>query len=119
MAKHSTIYPSSHDLEAVQSLVSTVECALKQVSDWLDRSNSNGVGTVTAISPAEPGAKQDKDPGDKDQGDKDTGDEHGEKPADEEEEDADGYRYNTRQHGNGGPESGSLEGVLRVTSIQR
>uniref|UniRef100_A0A8C4Z3T7 Spermatid perinuclear RNA-binding protein n=1 Tax=Gadus morhua TaxID=8049 RepID=A0A8C4Z3T7_GADMO len=54
MAKHSTIYPSSHDLEAVQSLVSTVECALKQVSDWLDRSNSNGVGTVTAISPAEP-----------------------------------------------------------------
>uniref|UniRef100_A0A8C5FGV4 Spermatid perinuclear RNA-binding protein n=1 Tax=Gadus morhua TaxID=8049 RepID=A0A8C5FGV4_GADMO len=55
MAKHSTIYPSSHDLEAVQSLVSTVECALKQVSDWLDRSNSNGVGTVTAISPAEPG----------------------------------------------------------------
>ncbi|KAI4876392.1 hypothetical protein NFI96_017852, partial [Prochilodus magdalenae] len=38
MAKHSTIYPSSEDLEAVQSLVSTVECALKQVSDWLDQS---------------------------------------------------------------------------------
>uniref|UniRef100_A0A3B1IGU7 Spermatid perinuclear RNA binding protein n=1 Tax=Astyanax mexicanus TaxID=7994 RepID=A0A3B1IGU7_ASTMX len=38
MAKHSTIYPSSEDLEAVQSLVSTVECALKHVSDWLDKS---------------------------------------------------------------------------------
>ncbi|CAL8321278.1 unnamed protein product [Lota lota] len=44
MAKHSTIYPSSHDLEAVQSLVSTVECALKQVSDWLDRSNRDEPG---------------------------------------------------------------------------
>uniref|UniRef100_A0A672J6J2 Spermatid perinuclear RNA-binding protein n=1 Tax=Salarias fasciatus TaxID=181472 RepID=A0A672J6J2_SALFA len=39
MAKHSTIYPSSHELEAVQTLVSTVECALKHVSDWLDQSN--------------------------------------------------------------------------------
>ncbi|KAJ8260541.1 hypothetical protein COCON_G00162640 [Conger conger] len=36
MAKHSTIYPSSEDLEAVQTLVSTVECALKHVSDWMD-----------------------------------------------------------------------------------
>uniref|UniRef100_A0A671X1Z0 Spermatid perinuclear RNA-binding protein n=1 Tax=Sparus aurata TaxID=8175 RepID=A0A671X1Z0_SPAAU len=39
MAKHSTIYPSSQELEAVQTLVSTVECALKHVSDWLDKSN--------------------------------------------------------------------------------
>uniref|UniRef100_A0A3B4G403 Spermatid perinuclear RNA-binding protein n=1 Tax=Pundamilia nyererei TaxID=303518 RepID=A0A3B4G403_9CICH len=37
MAKHSTIYPSSQELEAVQTLVSTVECALKHVSDWLDQ----------------------------------------------------------------------------------
>lgn len=37
MAKHSTIYPSSEALEAIQSLVSTVECALKHVSDWMDR----------------------------------------------------------------------------------
>ncbi|MGH0171025.1 UNVERIFIED_CONTAM: hypothetical protein FKN15_060032 [Acipenser sinensis] len=36
MAKHSTIYPSSEELEAVQNLVSTVECALKNVSDWMD-----------------------------------------------------------------------------------
>uniref|UniRef100_A0A3B4Z329 Spermatid perinuclear RNA-binding protein n=1 Tax=Stegastes partitus TaxID=144197 RepID=A0A3B4Z329_9TELE len=41
MAKHSTIYPSSHELEAVQTLVSTVECALKHVSDWLDQSSSD------------------------------------------------------------------------------
>uniref|UniRef100_A0A7N6FLF0 Spermatid perinuclear RNA-binding protein n=1 Tax=Anabas testudineus TaxID=64144 RepID=A0A7N6FLF0_ANATE len=40
MAKHSTIYPSSQELEAVQTLVSTVERALKHVSDWLDQSNS-------------------------------------------------------------------------------
>uniref|UniRef100_A0A3Q1G780 Spermatid perinuclear RNA-binding protein n=1 Tax=Acanthochromis polyacanthus TaxID=80966 RepID=A0A3Q1G780_9TELE len=43
MAKHSTIYPSSHELEAVQTLVSTVECALKHVSDWLDQSSSGDV----------------------------------------------------------------------------
>lgn len=40
MAKHSTIYPSSETLEAVQSLVSTVECALKHVSDWMDQSQA-------------------------------------------------------------------------------
>uniref|UniRef100_A0A8D3BV05 Spermatid perinuclear RNA-binding protein n=1 Tax=Scophthalmus maximus TaxID=52904 RepID=A0A8D3BV05_SCOMX len=39
MAKHSAIYPSSQELEAVQTLVSTVECALKHVSDWLDQSS--------------------------------------------------------------------------------
>ncbi|XP_066466665.1 spermatid perinuclear RNA-binding protein isoform X4 [Tiliqua scincoides] len=36
MMKHSTIYPSPEELEAVQNMVSTVECALKQVSDWMD-----------------------------------------------------------------------------------
>ncbi|RXN21371.1 spermatid perinuclear RNA-binding -like isoform X4 [Labeo rohita] len=41
MAKHSTIYPSSEDLEAVQSLVSTVECALKHVSDWMDQTQAS------------------------------------------------------------------------------
>uniref|UniRef100_A0A4W4FAR1 Spermatid perinuclear RNA-binding protein n=1 Tax=Electrophorus electricus TaxID=8005 RepID=A0A4W4FAR1_ELEEL len=40
MAKHSTIYPSPEELEAVQSLVSTVECALKHVSDWMDCSQA-------------------------------------------------------------------------------
>uniref|UniRef100_A0A8D0CKA7 Spermatid perinuclear RNA-binding protein n=1 Tax=Scleropages formosus TaxID=113540 RepID=A0A8D0CKA7_SCLFO len=43
MAKHSTIYPSSEELEAVQAMVSTVECALKHVSDWMDElSRPNG-----------------------------------------------------------------------------
>ncbi|KAM7018761.1 spermatid perinuclear RNA-binding protein-like isoform 2-T2 [Tautogolabrus adspersus] len=39
MAKHSSIYPSPEELEAVQTLVSTVEGALKKVSDWLDGLN--------------------------------------------------------------------------------
>uniref|UniRef100_A0A8C8LNG6 Spermatid perinuclear RNA-binding protein n=1 Tax=Oncorhynchus tshawytscha TaxID=74940 RepID=A0A8C8LNG6_ONCTS len=43
MAKHSTIYPSSSELEAVQTLVSTVEGALKHVSDWIDQSNVQSV----------------------------------------------------------------------------
>uniref|UniRef100_A0A3B5L7M7 Spermatid perinuclear RNA-binding protein n=1 Tax=Xiphophorus couchianus TaxID=32473 RepID=A0A3B5L7M7_9TELE len=41
MAKHSTIYPSSQELEAVQTLVSTVECALKQVADWMDQNSGD------------------------------------------------------------------------------
>uniref|UniRef100_A0AAY4BIZ4 Spermatid perinuclear RNA-binding protein n=1 Tax=Denticeps clupeoides TaxID=299321 RepID=A0AAY4BIZ4_9TELE len=41
MAKHSTVYPSSDELEAVQTLVSTVECALKHVSDWMDQTNQS------------------------------------------------------------------------------
>ncbi|KAM4664892.1 spermatid perinuclear RNA-binding protein isoform 2-T5 [Discoglossus pictus] len=41
MAKHSTIYPSPEELEAVQNMVSTVECALKHVSDWMDE-NTKG-----------------------------------------------------------------------------
>uniref|UniRef100_A0A673MYL7 Spermatid perinuclear RNA-binding protein n=2 Tax=Sinocyclocheilus rhinocerous TaxID=307959 RepID=A0A673MYL7_9TELE len=41
MAKHSTIYPSSEALEAVQSLVSTVERTLKHVSDWMDQTQAS------------------------------------------------------------------------------
>ncbi|XP_048469327.1 spermatid perinuclear RNA-binding protein [Rhincodon typus] len=45
MAKHSSVYPSQEELEAVQNMVSTVECALKHVSDYLDETNlqSNNV----------------------------------------------------------------------------
>ncbi|KAK0136649.1 Spermatid perinuclear RNA-binding protein [Merluccius polli] len=99
MAKHSTIYPSSQDLEAVQSLVSTVECALKQVSDWLDQSNSSSNSGVTAHSQAEsqPGATGDQEPRDE------PGDGAEEEEEEEEEEEvADGYRYDTRLHGDGG-----------------
>ncbi|ETE61173.1 Spermatid perinuclear RNA-binding protein [Ophiophagus hannah] len=41
MMKHSTIYPSPEELEAVQNMVSTVECALKQVSDWMDETSNS------------------------------------------------------------------------------
>uniref|UniRef100_A0A3P8SEI7 Spermatid perinuclear RNA-binding protein n=1 Tax=Amphiprion percula TaxID=161767 RepID=A0A3P8SEI7_AMPPE len=61
MAKHSTIYPSSHELEAVQTLVSTVECALKHVSDWLDQS-SGDVHNQFDSQPA--GSTEEDDPGD-------------------------------------------------------
>ncbi|XP_062333520.1 spermatid perinuclear RNA-binding protein isoform X2 [Osmerus eperlanus] len=60
MAKHSTIYPSSEELEAVQSLVSTVECALKHVSDWMDQSSH--AQTETDGQPAE--STEEDDPGD-------------------------------------------------------
>lgn len=33
MAKHAEIYPSPEELTAVQEMVSSVECALKTVSD--------------------------------------------------------------------------------------
>lgn len=39
MAKHTSIYPAPEELEAVQTLVSTVEGALKKVSDWMDSLN--------------------------------------------------------------------------------
>uniref|UniRef100_A0AAZ3RR10 Spermatid perinuclear RNA-binding protein n=1 Tax=Oncorhynchus tshawytscha TaxID=74940 RepID=A0AAZ3RR10_ONCTS len=53
MAKHSSIYPSSSELEAVQTLVSTVEGALKHVSDWIDQSNVQSVQTVGQPNPTD------------------------------------------------------------------
>ncbi|XP_073322306.1 spermatid perinuclear RNA-binding protein-like isoform X2 [Pagrus major] len=41
MAKHASIYPTPEELEAVQTLVSTVEGALKKVSDWMDGLNKS------------------------------------------------------------------------------
>uniref|UniRef100_A0A8C4IH37 Spermatid perinuclear RNA-binding protein n=1 Tax=Dicentrarchus labrax TaxID=13489 RepID=A0A8C4IH37_DICLA len=61
MAKHSTIYPSSQELEAVQTLVSTVECALKHVSDWLDQSIGD-VNSQVNTQPAD--STEDDDPDD-------------------------------------------------------
>uniref|UniRef100_A0A3Q1J6A1 Spermatid perinuclear RNA-binding protein n=1 Tax=Anabas testudineus TaxID=64144 RepID=A0A3Q1J6A1_ANATE len=60
MAKHSTIYPSSQELEAVQTLVSTVERALKHVSDWLDQSSSD----VHSQVDSQPDSTEEDDPGD-------------------------------------------------------
>ncbi|XP_077426550.1 spermatid perinuclear RNA-binding protein-like isoform X2 [Vanacampus margaritifer] len=39
MAKHSEIYPSAEELEAVQTIVSHVECALKTISEKMDAPN--------------------------------------------------------------------------------
>lgn len=61
MAKHSTIYPSSQELEAVQTLVSTVECALKHVSDWLDQSSGNAHNNFDSQAADRP---EEDDPGD-------------------------------------------------------
>uniref|UniRef100_A0A3Q3AEX6 Spermatid perinuclear RNA-binding protein n=1 Tax=Kryptolebias marmoratus TaxID=37003 RepID=A0A3Q3AEX6_KRYMA len=61
MAKHSTIYPSSQELEAVQTLVSTVECALKHVSDWLDQSSGNAHNNFDSQAADRP---EEGDPGD-------------------------------------------------------
>ncbi|XP_026070108.1 interleukin enhancer-binding factor 3-like isoform X4 [Carassius auratus] len=40
-AKHTTVYPSAEQLDAVQSMVSNVECALKSVSNWLNEKESS------------------------------------------------------------------------------
>ncbi|XP_059193071.1 spermatid perinuclear RNA-binding protein-like [Centropristis striata] len=51
MAKHASIYPTPEELEAVQTLVSTVEGALKKVSDWMDGLNKPS-GKTSADSEA-------------------------------------------------------------------
>lgn len=75
MAKHSTIYPSSQELEAVQTLVSTVECALKHVSEWLDQSSGDAHSQVDS-QPAYGTEEEDV----------------GEEPSDETEDSSEGYR---------------------------
>uniref|UniRef100_A0A667YZ68 Uncharacterized protein n=1 Tax=Myripristis murdjan TaxID=586833 RepID=A0A667YZ68_9TELE len=58
MAKHAGVYPSPEELEAVQTLVSTVEGALKKVSDWMDgldkpsgKTSSDGGSHPCALRP--------------------------------------------------------------------
>ena len=80
MAKHSTIYPSSQELEAVQTLVSTVECALKHVSDWLDQSSG---GDVESRVDSQPAYSTEED---------DPGEPNGEQTGDETEDSSDSYR---------------------------
>lgn len=75
MAKHSTIYPSSQELEAVQTLVSTVECALKQVSDWLDQSGGGDAHSRVDGEPAH-GTEEDdpsEEPGEETEDSSDSG----------------------------------------------
>ncbi|XP_060927771.1 spermatid perinuclear RNA-binding protein-like [Limanda limanda] len=47
MSKHASIYPAPEELEAVQTLVSTVEGALKKVSDWMDGLSKSSRKTST------------------------------------------------------------------------
>jgi interleukin enhancer-binding factor 3 len=46
MAKHSSVYPTQEELEAVQNMVSHTERALKAVSDWIDE-QEKGSGEPT------------------------------------------------------------------------
>uniref|UniRef100_A0A3Q3LSU2 Spermatid perinuclear RNA-binding protein n=1 Tax=Mastacembelus armatus TaxID=205130 RepID=A0A3Q3LSU2_9TELE len=94
MAKHSTIYPSSQELEAVQTMVSTVECALKHVSDWLDQSSDDVHGQIDS-QPAD--STEEDDPG--------------EDPGDETEDSSDSYR----ESGVGGV----LCGVMRIGLVAK
>ncbi|XP_070844473.1 spermatid perinuclear RNA-binding protein isoform X1 [Chaetodon trifascialis] len=94
MAKHSTIYPSSQELEAVQTLVSTVECALKHVSDWLDQSSSDAHSQVDS-QPAD--STEEDDPG--------------EEPSDEAEDSSDSYRESSS--------GGVLCGVMRIGLVAK
>lgn len=41
MAKHSEVYPTAEELEAVQTIISDVERALKNVSDQMDAPNGD------------------------------------------------------------------------------
>ncbi|XP_016413030.1 spermatid perinuclear RNA-binding protein-like isoform X1 [Sinocyclocheilus rhinocerous] len=61
MAKHSTIYPSSEALEAVQSLVSTMERALKHVSDWMDQTQASQSNQPNSSSTQEEGTEASAD----------------------------------------------------------
>ncbi|KAK2919377.1 interleukin enhancer-binding factor 3-like isoform X1 [Channa argus] len=45
MAKHSEVYPSLEELEAVQKIISHVECALKNVSDQMDNPKDGNENT--------------------------------------------------------------------------
>uniref|UniRef100_A0A3B3S4G0 DZF domain-containing protein n=3 Tax=Paramormyrops kingsleyae TaxID=1676925 RepID=A0A3B3S4G0_9TELE len=51
MAKHSAVYPSQEELEAVQNMVSHTERALKAVSDWLDEQEKVGTEDAAAEGP--------------------------------------------------------------------
>ncbi|KAK7896259.1 hypothetical protein WMY93_021584 [Mugilogobius chulae] len=98
MAKHSTIYPSSAELEAVQTLVSTVECALKHVSDYLDQSNGEACHQDDS-QPAESTEQEGAEPN--------------EEAGQEAEEPGEGYR----EPGGGG--GGVLCGVMRIGLVAK
>ncbi|XP_073443655.1 interleukin enhancer-binding factor 3 isoform X2 [Dendrobates tinctorius] len=51
MAKHSVVYPTQEELEAVQNMVSHTERALKAVSDWIDQQEKVNTGECVQPEP--------------------------------------------------------------------
>ncbi|XP_023572694.1 interleukin enhancer-binding factor 3 [Octodon degus] len=61
MAKHSSVYPTQEELEAVQNMVSHTERALKAVSDWIDeqeKGNSEQAESDSMDVPADDESKE-------------------------------------------------------------
>uniref|UniRef100_A0A8D1SAK4 Interleukin enhancer binding factor 3 n=1 Tax=Sus scrofa TaxID=9823 RepID=A0A8D1SAK4_PIG len=61
MAKHSSVYPTQEELEAVQNMVSHTERALKAVSDWIDEQekvNSDNAESENVDVPQEDETKE-------------------------------------------------------------
>uniref|UniRef100_A0A8C6FEN3 Interleukin enhancer binding factor 3 n=1 Tax=Moschus moschiferus TaxID=68415 RepID=A0A8C6FEN3_MOSMO len=61
MAKHSSVYPTQEELEAVQNMVSHTERALKAVSDWIDeqeKGSSDHAESENVDVPAEDEGKE-------------------------------------------------------------
>ncbi|CAH2273079.1 interleukin enhancer-binding factor 3 isoform X1 [Pelobates cultripes] len=53
MAKHSMVYPTQEELEAVQNMVSHTERALKAVSDWIDQQEKVQIGAEALLPEAD------------------------------------------------------------------
>ncbi|XP_060037721.1 interleukin enhancer-binding factor 3 isoform X7 [Erinaceus europaeus] len=60
MAKHSSVYPTQEELEAVQSMVSHTERALKAVSDWIDEQEKGSGGGEHAEAESPDAAPEDE-----------------------------------------------------------
>ncbi|XP_040842230.1 interleukin enhancer-binding factor 3 isoform X2 [Ochotona curzoniae] len=61
MAKHSSVYPTQEELEAVQTMVSHAERALKAVSDWIDEQEKGGSEQAEADGADAPAEDEGKD----------------------------------------------------------
>lgn len=61
MAKHSSVYPTQEELEAVQNMVSHTERALKAVSDWLDEQEKGSSEPAEAEGTDTPAEEEAKD----------------------------------------------------------
>uniref|UniRef100_A0A669QAX8 Interleukin enhancer binding factor 3 n=1 Tax=Phasianus colchicus TaxID=9054 RepID=A0A669QAX8_PHACC len=64
MAKHSAVYPTQEELEAVQNMVSHTERALKAVSDWIDEQEKVGGEQAEAEAMETAAEEENKEGGD-------------------------------------------------------